>query len=162
MYESPSATYTSWPVAEMVFIQRMASHNSSGRGWPDEASIRQVSDDSAHEGATPEGAPTDRSIRIYLSERATLKAVRVNGGFHILVGDDTEIRGVTPEHMRSLVGSVMDAFVPADMASRILNGWSSRRARRRAGSGERREEWTIDSEESEEKDSPAKSTEQPG
>lgn len=75
--------------------------------------------------------PADqRNIQIHLSDRATLKAVRINGGFDILVGDDVVIRGVNPEHMRSLVGSVMDAFLPAEMASRLLGGWGGRRRRR--------------------------------
>lgn len=71
-----------------------------------------------------------RNIQIHLSDTATLKAVRTNGGFDILVGDDVVIRGVNPDHMRSLVGSVMDAFLPAEMASRLLNGWGGRRRRR--------------------------------
>ncbi|MGH3730107.1 MAG: hypothetical protein ACRDTU_15365 [Micromonosporaceae bacterium] len=80
------------------------------------------------EGAA--AAEDERNIRIHLSAKATLKAVRVDGGFHILVGDDVEIRGVTPEHMRSLVGSVMDAYLPAGMASRFLNSWGNLGKRR--------------------------------
>ncbi len=71
-----------------------------------------------------------RNIQIHLSDAATLKAVRTNGGFDILVGDDVVIRGVNPDHMRTLVGSVMDAFLPAEMASRLLGGWGVRRRRR--------------------------------
>ncbi|MGH3715380.1 MAG: hypothetical protein ACRDT4_18235 [Micromonosporaceae bacterium] len=75
--------------------------------------------------------PVDRrNIQIHLSDAATLKAVRTDGGFDILVGDDVVIRGVNPDHMRTLVGSVMDAFLPADMATRLLNGWGGRRRRR--------------------------------
>lgn len=90
------------------------------------AKIRHVSD----EGAAEAAADDERNIRIHLSAKATLKAVRVDGGFHILVGDDVEIRGVTPEHMRSLVGSVMDAYLPAEMASRFLNSWGNLGRRR--------------------------------
>ncbi|HEY3002494.1 MAG TPA: hypothetical protein VGJ44_09090 [Kribbellaceae bacterium] len=78
-----------------------------------------------------------RNIEIRLSERATLKAVRTDGGFDILVGDDVVIRGVTPDHMRSLVGSVMDAYVPAEMASRLLNSRATRLRRRSAAPAER-------------------------
>jgi hypothetical protein len=78
-----------------------------------------------------------RNIEIRLSERATLKAVRTDGGFDILVGDDVVIRGVTPDHMRSLVGSVMDAYVPAEVASRLLNSRATRLRRRSAAPAER-------------------------
>jgi hypothetical protein len=82
----------------------------------------------------------DRNILIYLSEQATLKAVRADGSFHILVGDDVEIRGVSPDHMAGLVGSVMDAFVPADMASRVMDRWMTRRVARIERRAARREE----------------------
>ena len=83
------------------------------------------------EQPAPETDPYgDRNISIHLSEKATLKAVRVDGGFHLLVGDDVVIRGITPEHMATLVGSVMDAYVPADLGSKLLIGWSSRRGAR--------------------------------
>ena len=79
----------------------------------------------------PECDPfADRNISIHLSEQATLKALRVDGGFHLLVGDDVVIRGITPEHMATLVGSVLDAYVPAELGSRLLTGWSSRRGAR--------------------------------
>ncbi len=82
----------------------------------------------------------DRNILIYLSERATLKAVRADGSFRILVGDDVEIRGVSPDHMAGLVGSVIDAFVPADIASRFMDTWMSRRGARQERRLARREE----------------------
>ncbi len=85
-----------------------------------------MSDEDSHD--TP--GPDRRNIEIHLSDRATLKAVRTDGGFDILVGDDVVIRGVNPDHMRSLVGSVMDAFLPAEMASRLLNSRAGRRRRR--------------------------------
>ena len=88
--------------------------------------IADVSDQTAPE-ADPFG---DRNISIHLSEQATLKALRVDGGFHLLVGDDVVIRGITPEHMATLVGSVMDAYVPAELGSKLLTGWSSRRGAR--------------------------------
>ncbi|SRR6266508_1876687 len=78
-----------------------------------------------------------RNIEIHLSARAMLKAVRTDGGFDILVGDDVVIRGVTPDHMRSLVGSVMDAYVPAGMASRLLSSRATRLRRRSATAAER-------------------------
>ncbi|MGH3741216.1 MAG: hypothetical protein ACRDT1_07780 [Micromonosporaceae bacterium] len=74
--------------------------------------------------------PAERNIKIYLSDRATLKAVRSDDGFRILVGDDVEIRGITPDHMAELVGSVMDTYLPAEMASRLLGMWTSRRGDR--------------------------------
>lgn len=79
----------------------------------------------------PDNDPfADRNIAIHLSEQATLKALRVDGGFQLLVGDDVVIRGITPEHMATLVGSVMDAYVPAELGSKLLTGWSSRRGAR--------------------------------
>jgi hypothetical protein len=81
------------------------------------------------EDSTKRADAGGRNIEIHLSERATLRAVRTDGGFDILVGDDVVIRGVNPDHMRSLVGSVMDTFLPSELASRVLTRRFGRRRR---------------------------------
>jgi len=103
--------------------------------------------DVAEENPPETARSGDRNILIHLSEKATLKAVRVDGCFRILVGDDVEIRGVRTDHMASLVGSVMAGFVPAETASRIMDAalarrqtWIARREARRERRATKREQ----------------------